>query len=80
MDLGRELGNNKQTFYFASPVKTRHMSDSRDNGKTTRKEKSKLFLCDYNYYNMVRCHRNVDFEEINTESSTGKNDEFWLLW
>ena len=52
------------------------MSDSRDNGKTTRKEKSKLFLCDYNYYNMVRCHRNVDFEEINTESSTGKNDEF----
>ena len=52
------------------------MSDSRDNGKTTRKEKSKKFLCDYNYYNMVRFRRNVDFEEINTESSTGKNDEF----
>ena len=45
------------------------MSVSRDNGKITRKEMSKLF-------DMVKCHRNVNFEEIDTERSTGKNEEF----
>ena len=29
---------------------------------------------------MVKCHPNVNFEEMDTEGSTGKNDGFWLLW
>ena len=41
-------------------------------------------LFSYNYltthYSMVKCCRNVKFEEIDTEHSTGKNDRFWLLW
>ena len=38
---------------------------------------SKLFLCDYNTTNgMVKCRRNVNFEEMDTERSTGKNDAF----
>ena len=41
---------------------------------------SKLFLCDYDHYDMMKCRRNVNFEEIDTEPSTGKNDGFWLLW
>ena len=28
------------------------------------------------FHSMVRCWRNVNFEEIDTESSTGKNDQF----
>ena len=28
------------------------------------------------FYSMVRCWRNVNFEKIDTESSTGKNDQF----
>ena len=29
---------------------------------------------------MVKCYWNVDFEEMNTECSTGKNYGFWVLW
>ena len=45
----------------------------------TRKEISKLFS-QINCYDMVKCHRNVNFEETDTERSTGKNDGLWLLW
>ena len=48
-NLGRETGNDKQTTYFTPVIKTRHMTVSRDNGKITRKEMSKLFSCDYNH-------------------------------
>ena len=37
---------------------------------------SKLSL---RYNDMVKCRRNVNFEEMDTERSTGKNNEFWLL-
>ena len=37
-------------------------------------------MCDYNHYDMVKCHQNVNFKEMNTEPATGKNDGFWLLW
>ena len=37
----------------------------------------KLFSC---YYNMMKCHWNVNFEKMDTERSTGKNDGFWLQW
>ena len=29
---------------------------------------------------MVKCRRNVHFEEMDTECSTEKNYEFWVLW
>ena len=37
---------------------------------------SKSFSCDYDRYDVVKCHRNITFEEMNTELSTGKNDGF----
>ena len=68
--------------YFAFAIKTRHKSVSRGNGKITRKEMSKLFLCGYltTHYSMVKCLQNDNFEEIDTETSTGENDRVWLLW
>ena len=47
LNLGWDSANNKQNIYFAFGIKTRHRLFSRDNGKTTRKEISKLFLCDH---------------------------------
>ena len=41
---------------------------------------SKLISCNYDHYDMVKCRQYMNFEEMDTESSTGKNDEFWLLW
>ena len=61
--------------YFIFAKKTRHMSVSCDNGKITRKEISKLFLCD-DHYDIVKYRLNVNFEEIDTEPSAGKNDRF----
>ena len=52
------------------------MSISRDNGKITRKGMSKLFWCEYDHCDIVKYHRNVNFEEIDTECLTGKNVEF----
>ena len=34
------------------------------------------FSCDYGHYDIVKYHRNVNFEEIDTEPSTTKNDGF----
>ena len=62
--------------YFVFAIKTRHMSISRDNSKITRKEMLKLFLCDYNHYDIVKCRLKVSFEEIDTEPSARKNNEF----
>ena len=59
--------------YSEFAIKTRHMSLLRDNDKIIQKETPKLFSCDYDHYNKVKCRRNVDFEEIDTEPSTGKN-------
>ena len=80
MNLGWEPRDDKQTMYFVFAIKTKHMSVSCGNGKITRKEMSKLFSCGYDRYDMVKCHGNVNFEEIDTESSTGKNDGLLLLW
>ena len=34
-----------------------------------------------NYFrSMVKCRWNFNFEEIDAEPSTGKNEWFWLLW
>ena len=73
LNLARERGNDKQTAYFVS---VREMSVSRENGEITRKEMPKSFLCDYDHYDMVRSRQNLNFEEIDTEPSTGKNYGF----
>ena len=53
-------------------------SVSHDNGKITRIEMSKLFSYDYltTRYSIAKCRFNVNFEQIDTEPSIGKNDEF----
>ena len=52
-------------------------------GKITQKEMSKLFSLDHDVYSsflaakdMVKCRRNVNFEEMDTQLSTGKRDGF----
>ena len=46
--------------------------------KSHEKEISNLFSCDYHttHYIIVNCRQNVNFEEIDTELSTGRIDEF----
>ena len=60
--LDTQLNFYKKTMYFAFAIKPIH----------------KLFSCDYlsGKYSMVKCHRNANFEEIDTELSAEKNDEF----
>ena len=75
MNLGWEPGNNKQSNYFAFAIKTRDRSVSYDIGKINQKELPNLFLCNTNY-SVVKCCWNVNFEEIDTEFSTGKMVDF----
>ena len=42
----------------------------------SHKKMSKLF----SYDSVVKCHRNLNFEKMDTAPYTGKNDGFWLLW
>ena len=46
------------------------------------KQMSGLFSWDYlaAHYSNMKCCQNVNFDEIDTDPWTGKNDEFWLLW
>ena len=37
---------------------------------------SKLFSCDYDHCDMVKCRQNMNFEEMDTEPSTGKLMDF----
>ena len=48
--------------------------------KSYTKKCQNYFSCDYDHYDMGKCGRNVNFEQMDTEISTGKNDGFWLLW
>ena len=41
---------------------------------------SRLFSCDYDHYDMAKSCRNINFEEMDSESSIVKSDGFWLLW
>ena len=70
MNSGREPGSNKQTMFFIFII----------NSKITRNEMSKWFSYDFDQYDIVKFRWYVNFEEIDTEPSTGKNDGFWLLW
>ena len=37
---------------------------------------AKLYSCDYDDCDMLECHRNMNFEEINTEPLIGENYGF----
>ena len=66
VEFGLTAWKHKQNYVVCFSV-------SRDKGKNTQKETSKLFFQNYHYhYGMVECCRNVNFEEMDTECSTGK--------
>ena len=49
----------------------------RDNGKITRKKKSKLFSYDYDHYDVAsEKSRKSNFEKMDTAPYAGKNDGF----
>ena len=75
MNLGWEPGNDQQGYVAC-------ISISRDNGElTSTKRNVEIIFSKYHYhYGMVKCCRIVNFEEIDTESSTGKTYEFLVLW
>ena len=50
---------------------------SRDNGKITRKEISKLFFQNYYRYVMVKCPSNVNLKEMDTELV--QQEKIWIL-
>ena len=58
-----------------------YISLSRDNGKITRKEMSKLFFQNYHYHHgMVKCRRNVNFEKKILSVQQEKNMDFEVFW
>ena len=75
MNLVWEPGNDKQDYVVCISV-------SSDNGETTStKSNVEIIFSKYHYhYGMVKCRQIVNFEEMDTEWSTGKNYGFWVLW
>ena len=71
MNFCWELGNDKQNYVVCISV-------SHDNGKITRKDFK--IITTFTVDGMVKYCRDVDFEEMDTECSTGKNYGFWVLW
>ena len=57
------------------------ISVSRDNGEiTSTKSNVEIIFSKYHcHYGMVKCRQIVNFEETDTEWSTGKNYGFWVL-
>ena len=46
-----------------------------------KKRNVEIIFSKYHYhYGIVKCDQNVNFEEMDTECSTGKNYGFWVLW
>ena len=74
MNLGWEPGNDKQTMQFAfpSPVTIVKLHE--------KKCQNYFHVTKITMNDMVKCHWNMNFEEIDTERSAGKNDGLWLLW
>ena len=75
MNLVWEPGNDKQDYVVCISV-------SSDNGETiSTKSNVEIVFSKYHYhYGMVKCRQIVNFEEMDTEWSTGKNYGFWVLW
>ena len=75
MNLVWEPGNDKQDYVVCISV-------SSDNGETiSTKSNVEIIFSKYHYhYGMVKCRQIVNFEEMDTEWSRGKNYGFWVLW
>ena len=75
MNLVWEPGNDKQDYVVCISV-------SSDNCETiSTKSNVEIIFSKYHYhYGMVKCRQIVNFEEMDTEWSTGKNYGFWVLW
>ena len=75
MNLVWEPGNDKQGYVVCVSV-------SRNNGEiTSTKSHLETISSKYHYHcGMVKCRQIVNFEEMDTEWSTGKNYGFWVLW
>ena len=75
MNLVWEPGNDKQGYVVCVSV-------SRNNGEiTSTKSHLETISSKYHYhYGMVKCRQTVNFEEMDTEWSNGKNYGFWVLW
>ena len=72
MSLVWEPGNDKQGYVVCISV-------SRDNGEITSTI-SNVEILFSNITGMMKCHQIVNFEEMDSEWSTGKNYGFWVLW
>ena len=49
-------------------------------GKITRKKRKNCFRATMiTTSDVIKCRRNENFEDMDTERSIGKNDEFWFL-
>ena len=78
LGLAWEPGNDKQTVYLVFVIKTRHKSVSRGYSKTTQKEMSKLFSCDY-----LTIHQNGLFHFLSSDDQIGFNEcvqERMIVW
>ena len=76
MNLAWKSGNDKQDYAVC-------ISFSRDdNGEVTfRKSNVEIIFSKYHCHcSMVKCRQIVNFEEMNSEWSTGKNYGFWVMW
>ena len=75
MNLVWEPGNDKQGYVVCISV-------SRDNSEitSTKRNVETIFSKHHYHYGMVKCRQIVNFEEMDTEWSTGKNYGFWVLW
>ena len=74
MNLDLEPGNNKQNYVvlFPSPV-----AMVKSHEKECRNYFFKIITTTTVWWNVAK---NVDFEEMDTDSSIGKNYGFWVLW
>ena len=76
MNLAWKSGNDKQDYAVC-------ISFSRDdNGEVTfRKSNVEIIFSTYHCHcSMVKCRQIVNFGEMNSEWSTGKNYGFWVMW
>ena len=75
MNLVWEPGNDKQGYVVCISV-------SRDNSEitSTKRNVETIFSKHHYHYGMVKCRQIVNFEEMDTEWSRGKNYGFWVLW
>ena len=77
MNLGWESGNDNKLCTLLLPSEPDTSPSPVTTVKSHEKNATIIFL--WLPHLMVKCYQNVNFEEIDTETSKGKNDGCWLL-